>query len=139
MVSIVPYSLALDLATGAVDFDTHSFKIMLLTASYTPNKAHSKRSDLTNQVSGTGYTAGGQAITVASVTRSTGTTSVAWNTVTWSSANSFSAAYGAIYRDRGGAASADELVAVLDFGGAVAASGGNYVLTVSTPLRIVVP
>lgn len=144
MASIVPYSLGLDLATGAVDLDTHSFKVMLLTSSYTPNKTHAKRSDLSNEVSGTGYSAGGSSITVSSVTRSSGTTSVAFSTVTWASANGFTAAYGAIYRARGGASSADELVAVLDFTDVshptgVAASGGDYVLTVTTPLRIVVP
>jgi hypothetical protein len=49
-----------DLARNNIDFDTDTFKAMLVTSSYTPNKdTHDKRDDVTNEVAGTGYTAGG--------------------------------------------------------------------------------
>lgn len=46
-----------------LDFDTDSIKIMLLTSSYTPNLGtHAYKSDLTNEVVGTGYTATGNVL-----------------------------------------------------------------------------
>lgn len=46
-----------------IDFDTDSIKIMLTTSTYTPNFAtHAYKSDVTNEVTGTGYTATGQVL-----------------------------------------------------------------------------
>lgn len=42
-------------------------KAMLLTASYTPSQTHDFRDDLTNEVTGTGYSAGGATVTVTVV------------------------------------------------------------------------
>lgn len=51
------------------DLDTDTIKVMLCTSSYTPNRGtHAYKSDVTNEVSGTGYTATGA--TLASVTLS---------------------------------------------------------------------
>jgi hypothetical protein len=44
--------------TGAVDVLADTLKMMLLTSSYTPDKDHQFISDLTNELSGTGYAAG---------------------------------------------------------------------------------
>lgn len=139
MTSIIPYSLGQDLATGNVDLDTHSFKLMILSSGYTPSKSHAKRSDLTNEVTGTGdYVAGGKAITF-SVSRSNGVTSAAPSTVTWTNPNGFSGRYAACCRDRGGAASADELVFVADFLTDKPATGLQYQVSFSTALTITVP
>ena len=137
MASIIPDSLLRDIATGAVDLDTDVFYAMLLGTGYTPSKSHAKRSDLTSEVSGTGYTAGGQVCTIT-VTLDTVNhkLSVAVADVTWTSANGFTAQYVAIYKHRGGAASADELVAIGDFGSGRAAGGGNYVVSQSSPITI---
>ena len=43
-----------------VDVDSDTLKIMLMTSSYTPDlAAHDYKNDVTNEVTGTGYTAGG--------------------------------------------------------------------------------
>lgn len=140
MVSFLYYSAPEDMAKGAIDFDTDSFKMMLVTTSYTPSQPHSKRSDITNEVSGTGYTAGGQACTVT-VNRSTNVTSITPASVTWASpVSGFTARRAVVYKSRGGLASADELVCCIDFAsGATAANGTSYTVQVSSALTITVP
>ena len=54
--------------SGAIDLDPDTIKVMLVTSSYTPNiDSCTKRSDITNEVSGTGYTAGGKTLTTPTV------------------------------------------------------------------------
>lgn len=140
MVSILPYSLGEDVANGNIDFAVDTFKVMILTATYTPSQAHAKRSDLSNEVSGTGYTAAGFAITVASVARASGVTSVTFDIATLAGpVSGFTGRYAWIYKSRGGADTADELVAMIDHGSGVAADGGAYRVTPSSALTITVP
>jgi hypothetical protein len=135
--SLIYNSFFEDLARGAIDLDTDTFKVMALTATYSENKdTHTKRSDLTNEVSGTGYSAGGNSVTIT-VTKDTvndrldvtlgGTT---WTTSTITSAQKF-----AYYKARGGLATADELVAVIDNGSGVSTISGTLTLNSST-LRV---
>lgn len=136
MASIIYNSSLEDLARGAIDFDTDTFYMMLVTSSYAPNKdTHTKRSDVTNEAAGAGYTAGGQATTVT-VTKDTvnDRVDIAFSTVTYAAA-SVTAAAAVIYKRRGGASSADELVTYLDFGGNVTSTAGDFVVTVSSPYR----
>ena len=138
--SLIFNSALYDMLTGAIDCDTDSFKVMLVNSTYaaiadeTKKDSHLKRSSVTaNEVSGTGYTAGGKSATVG-VTKDTANNRVDvslgapadWTTATIT-------AYGAVYyKARGGADTADELVAYIDFGGAVAATAGTFSLTGST-------
>ena len=46
-----------------IDVDTDVIKAMLVTSSYTYSAAHAYKSSITNEVSGTGYTAGGATVT----------------------------------------------------------------------------
>lgn len=136
MASLIYNSCLNDMATGAIDFDTNSFKIELVTSSYTPNKdTHTKRSDVTNEVSGTGYTAGGASTTVT-VTNDTANDRIDINfsDVSWSSAT-LTAAAAVIYKTTGTAAN-DNLVAYLDFGGNVTSTNGTFTLDITSPLRI---
>lgn len=60
------------LAKADIDFDTLSLKAMLCTSSYTPNyDTHEFRSDVTNEVTGTGYSSGGVALTGEGITLDT--------------------------------------------------------------------
>lgn len=133
MASLIYNSALYDALTGAIDFDTDSFKVMLVTSSYSPNKdTHTKRSDVTNEVSGTGYSAGGAAAT-ASVNNDTANDrqDVTLGAVNWTTAT-ITAAAAVYYKSRGGAASADELVAYIDFGGNITSTAGTFALTAST-------
>src|SRR5690242_11682894 len=46
-----------------IDFDSDTIKAMLVTSSYAFSASHAYKSDITNEVTGTGYTAGGTAVT----------------------------------------------------------------------------
>jgi hypothetical protein len=136
MASIVYNSALEDMAEGRIDFDTDTFKVMLVTSSYTPDKdAHTKRSDVTNEVSGTGYTSGGDT-TAVTVTKDTTNDrlDIDFGNVSWSSAT-ITARGGVIYKSRGGLASADELVAYLDFTSDVTSTNGTFTVDVTSPLR----
>lgn len=108
------------IANGSVDLDTDTIKFILLTGSYTPAQAtHNFRDDLgANESSGgSGYTAGGftlgsKALAIVSLTLN-------WDAADISQAitgGPFAFRYGAWYKARGGASSADELIGYVDFG-----------------------
>ena len=133
MASLIFNSCIDDVARGNIDFDTNSFKAMLVTSTYTPNKdTHDRRDDVTNEVTGTGYTAGGVAC-VCTVTKDTATDRVTLSFAAVSWASSTITARGLVYyKSRGGASSADELVAYNDFGSDVSSSGGTFSVAAST-------
>lgn len=136
MASLIYNSCLNDMATGAIDFDTDTFKIMLVTSSYTPNKdTHTKRSNVTNEITGTGYTSGGTTTTVT-VTNDTANDriDIDFSDVSWSSAT-LTAAAAVIYKSTGTAAS-DNLVAYLDFAGNVISTNGTFTVDITSPLRI---
>lgn len=109
-------------ANGTLDWDTATasdYKFMLLGAGYTPDQdAHDFRDDLgANEIAGTNYPAGG-----FSLANRTATTDAASNETRLDADDVVQAAltaawrYGVVYRARGGAASADELIGWVDFG-----------------------
>jgi hypothetical protein len=133
MASFIYNSAIDDLANGNIDFGADTFNLLLVTSSYTANKdTHVKRDDVTNEVSGTGYTAGGAA-TACTVTKDTATDKVtlSFASVSFSTAT-ITAAGAVIYKARGGTADADELVAFIDFGGNVSSTGATFSVGVST-------
>ena len=133
MASLIYNSAIDDMARGAIDYDTDTFKAMLVTSTYTPNKdTDLKRSAVTNEVVGTGYTAGGVA-SVCTVTKDTANDKVtlSFAAVSWASSTITARAL-VIYKSRGGASSADELVAYNDFGSNVSSSGGTFSVAAST-------
>ena len=133
MASLIYNSAIDDMARSAIDFDTDTFKAMLVTSAYTPNKdTHDKRDDVTNEVSGTGYTAGG-VTTACTVTKDTANDKVTlqFAEVSWASSTITARAL-VIYKSRGGASSADELVAYNDFGSDVSSTAGTFSVAAST-------
>lgn len=126
-------------ARGQIDFDTDTFKVMLVTSAYAEDKdAHDFRNDVTNEVVGTGYTAGGNTVTV-SVTLDTvnDRVDISLGGTTWPT-STITARKAVYYKSRGGAATADELVAVNDFTADVTSSSGTFTLNAST-LRVANP
>ena len=127
-----------DVFKGNITVSSDTFFLMLLTSSATPSKsAWAKRSDVTNEVTGTGYTAGGQAATIT-LTAASGnadleTTNMA--DVSWTSAT-ITAAFAVLYKHRGGAASADNLMFVVDFGGSFTSTAGTFTVHMSTQFGV---
>jgi hypothetical protein len=133
MASFIYNSAIDDLANGNIDFGADTFNLLLVTSSYTANKdTHVKRDDVTNEVTGTGYTAGGAA-TACTVTKDTATDKVtlSFASVSFSEAT-ITAAGAVIYKTRGSTADLDELVAFIDFGGDVSSTAATFSVGVST-------
>jgi hypothetical protein len=121
-------------ANGAVDLNTDTFKAMLTTSAYTPDQdAHNFRDDVTNELAATGgYSTGGVTITTPAVTYDTATNEVRWDfdDPSWSSAT-FTARRMVVYKSRGGASSADELVMWVDFGADETVAAGTFTYVVA--------
>lgn len=135
MASLIYNSFFEDLAKADIDLDTATIKVMLVTSAYAENKdTHTKRSDVTNEVTGTGYTAGGATVT-ATVTKDTTNDrlDISLGGTTWST-STITARKAVYYVDTGNAAT-DQLIAVNDFGSDVVTSAGTFTLNAST-LRI---
>src|SRR6478736_4602201 len=119
---------------GNIDFDTDTFYGMLVTSGYTPDfDTHDFRNDVTNEVSGTSYTAGGAVTTVTVSAYDTVNNRqeliLGGFTLTTATITARGCAY---YKRRGGASSADELVYFDDFGSDVSSVAGNFVVNAST-------
>jgi hypothetical protein len=137
MASLIYNSFFDDLEKGNIDMDSDTFYGMLVTSSYTANKdTHTKRSDVTNEVTGTGYSSGGAA-SACTLTKDTvndredaAFADIAWTTST------ITARGLVIYKRRGGASSADELVAYVDFGADISSVASTFTAHFTAPLRI---
>jgi hypothetical protein len=130
--SIVYNSYLSDVYAGNCS-TANTYKVMLVSSAYTENRStHTKRSDITSEVSGTGYTAGG--VTVALSFAVNNTTNVGTITIagaTWAT-STITARKAIVYRARGGASSADELVACLDNGSDMSSAGTAFAINAST-------
>lgn len=117
-------SAKLDRLSGAFSLSGATIKGMLVKSAYTPDfDAHTRRSDITNEVAGTGYTAGGGTLTGKTVTQDNANDRAVWDATDmitqWiaTTLNGVNAPRGIVfYNSRGGAASADELICFFDFG-----------------------
>lgn len=118
-----------ELMEGVHDFTSHTFKIALYTNSATFN-ASTTAYTATNEVSGAGYTAGGETLTVVgSVVSVSGTTVyVDFNDVTLAS-STITARGALIYND---SVAGDPAVIVLDFGEDKSSSAGDFTIQFPT-------
>jgi len=114
MANLVYSSFKRDIMNGSIDLDSDTIRVLLVTSSYTPSASHSKRSDITNEVVGTGYTAGGLTLTSPSVTVSGSNGRFTASNILWPE-STITARGAVIYKSRGGAASDDELIGYVDF------------------------
>ena len=107
---------------------SQTYKIALFTSSATLGASTTAYST-SNEVVGTGYTAGGATLTVSQVPTSTGTTAfLSFSDVTWSTAT-ITARGALIYLANGGT---NPAVAVLDFGGDKTSTAGNFTIQFPT-------
>lgn len=114
-----------------VDWDTDTIKVMLLSSAYTPNQdGHDYLDDVVaNEVTGTGYTAGGQALTSKTATydAATNTTTFDAADVTWAG-STITARYAVVYSDAGATNAQKVLIGYYDFGSDRASSNGEFVI-----------
>jgi len=118
------------LADKTVDLNSDTIKVALATSSYTPDQdAHDFFNDVTNEVVGTGYTAGGATLASKTSTYTSGTNTQTLDAADTSWATStITARYAIIYKSTG-TSSTSPLIAYVDFGADVSSSGGTFQIT----------
>jgi hypothetical protein len=120
-------SFKVGILSADFDFDTgtsQTFKIALFTSSASLSAATTAYTT-SNEVTGTGYSAGGQALTISQVPTSSGTTAfIDFSDVTWTTAT-ITARGALIYLANG---TTNPAVAVLDFGGDKTSTAGNFTI-----------
>lgn len=124
---------------GLVDLDTDTIKLILLTSTRAPVQATDEfRSDLgaNEATGGSGYPAGGFTLGTLTVTVTSLTSN--WDAADISQAitgGPFAFRYGAFYKARGGASTADELIGYVDFG-AQSVTDATLAITLTNQLGV---
>lgn len=130
MANAVYNSFKRDIMNGSIDLDTDTIKVALVTSSYTPDiDAHTKFSDVTNEVSGTGYSAGGNTLASLAVTADNTDDEGVFDASDTNWANSTITARGAVVYKSTGTASTSPLVCYFDFGSDQISSSGNFTIS----------
>ena len=124
-------SFKVGLLNGDFDFGTGTsqvFKIALFTSAASLGAATTAYTT-SNEVTGTGYTAGGQTLTISAVPTSSGTTAyLDFSDVTWTS-STITARGALIYLANG---TTNPSVAVLDFGSDKTSTSGDFTIQFPT-------
>lgn len=136
MASVIFSSTLSDALSGKIDFKKDRFKVMLCTSDYEPDKdVHTKRSDVTHEISGFGYVKGGIDVDMSVLNDVINhRIDVTLGEAVWPN-STITARRAVYYKSHGGSPALDELVAVIDFSRDVASTSGNFRLTPSI-LRI---
>lgn len=126
------------LAKADADFDTLTLKVLLVTVA--PNRATMvNRSDITNEVTGTGYTAGGisQAFTLDALDTTNHRQSITLTDITngWTTAT-FTGVVGAVIYKNTGTSSTDTLISYVEFSSVTQPTAGNFSIDYTAPLYI---
>ena len=108
----------------------NTFKTALYTSSATMSASTTAYSS-TNEISGTGYTAGGAALTNVTPTTSSTTALTDFADLTWSS-STITARGALIYNSSTAAGSANRAVLVLDFGADKTSTSGDFTIQFPT-------
>tara|TARA_R110000824_G_scaffold2970_14_gene13618 strand:- start:2394 stop:2822 length:429 start_codon:yes stop_codon:yes gene_type:complete len=111
------------------DMNTDTFKIALFTSSATLNATTTVYDSTDNEITGTGYSAGGKALASGAIAVSGTTAYVDFADPAWTSA-SFTCRGALIYNTS--ASLGTEAVAVLDFGGDFTVAAGTF--TIALPV-----
>ena len=115
-----------------VDWDSDTIKVMLVTSSYTPNQdTHDYLDDVVaNEVSGTGYTAGGATLASKTITYDGASNVTVLDAAdpTWS-ASTITARYAVIYDATPGTNATRPLIGYVDFGSDQSSTSGDFTIT----------
>jgi hypothetical protein len=114
-----------------VDWDTHVIKCMLTTVTYVPDQdAHIYKNQVTNEVTGTNYVAGGATLGNKTIGYTAGTNVIKLSADPVSWANSTITARRAVIYDDAGATDAQKvLLGYVDFGADMSSNNGTFQIT----------
>lgn len=130
MADVIFNNFKKNIMNGSIDLDTDTIKVALVTSSYSPNQdTHEFFSSVTNEVVGTGYSAGGAALANKAVTEDTTDDEGVFDADDTSWAGSTITARAAVlYKDTGNAATSP-LIAYVDFGADKSTTSGTFLIT----------
>ena len=129
MADVIYNSFKQKIMDGSIDLDTDTIKVALVTSAYTPDQdAHDFFNDVTNEVTGTGYTAGGATLASKVVSADNTDNEGVFDAadVTWST--STITARGAVVYKSTGTSSTSALICYIDFGSDKISSAGDFIL-----------
>lgn len=112
--------------TAGESMEAEDNKVLMVTDSYTPDfNAHDFRNDITNEVSGTGYSSGGSALTGTELTISGGVLTFDATDLSWTS-STIANAMAAVHYFNVGSSATDQLVLLSDFVTAASTTNGTF-------------
>ena len=125
------------LAKADIDFDTVTLKVLLVTA--TPTRTWTNRSELTGEVTGTGYTAGGiaQAFMLNALDTTNHRQGITLTNISngWTGAT-FTGVVGAVVYVNSGSAATDKLLTYVEFSSVTQPTAGTFSITYAAPIYI---
>ena len=116
------------LANKEVDWNTDTIKCMLTTVTYVPDQdTHQYKSSVTNEVVGTGYTAGGVALATPTITYTAATNKLMLDAgdASWA-ASTITARIAVVYDDTPATDATKPLAVYQDFGADVSTTNGTF-------------
>lgn len=131
MADVIFNSAKVDLSNGDIK-STDDIWVMLVDSSYVPNPdTHKFRSDVTGEVTGSGYTAGGADFGVITVTEDDTNNRALWDAAdpVWDPATI--TARGAVLYKKVGTAATDRLLMYLDFGADVSSTNAPFTVALN--------
>lgn len=127
---VTTFKNALGAAQLALDLDADTHKVALFTSSITANfdtdTAYGTSPYDANEVSGTGYTAGGATLANAALTSSSGVLKFDGDDSSWTSSTITGAHYALIYAD---ALAGNNAICLVDFGTDYSTISGTFQIT----------
>ena len=116
---------------GEIDWDDDTIKVMLTTSSYTVDQdAHDYKNDITNEVSGTGYTATGETLASKTSTYTGGTNTFVLDAAdtTWTTSTIFEARLAVVYDATPASDATRPLICYVDAGANVSTTAGTFTI-----------
>lgn len=118
------------LANKEVDWNSDTIKCMLCTSSYIPDQdTHQYKSSITNEVTGTGYTAGGNTLAscTSGYTTATNVQMLDAADTSWAT-STITARYAVVYDGTPATDATRPLVCYIDFGADVSSIGASFTI-----------
>lgn len=119
---------------GEIDYDSGTIKCLLCTVTYVPNQdTHQYKSSVTNEVTGTGYTAGGVLIAGKTVAYNTATNAFVMDATdpVWAALTVTGIRIAVFYLDTGSAATSP-LLSYMDFEASQSPAAESFTIVLPT-------
>ena len=129
MADVIFNSYKADLLNSNIDHVADTVKVMLVTSTYVPDQdAHDFKNDVTNEVTGTGYTAGGASLASKTVTQDNTDNEGVFDAadVTWT-VSTITARAAVLYKSTG-VDTTSNLMVYFDFGSDQSSTAGDFTL-----------